>query len=214
MNIHKILKPFLKYFRSKRMREFEDIFSIKDTDRILDVGGGQYNWQFINSKPMISVLNLERPQQWIIDPQFEFIYGDATKLEYANNSFDIVYSNSVIEHLFNYENQIKMANEVMRVGKRVYIQTPAKEFFVEPHLITPFIHWLPIKFQKILMKNFTVWGLITRPSNNYIENFLNERRLLTFGEFCELFPNSEIKVERFLFMPKSFIAIKNEQNEK
>jgi len=190
------------------MREFENIFSINDSIRILDVGGDQFNWQFINSKPIITILNIEKPNDWVNNSQFEFVIGDATKLNFADKSFDIVYSNSVIEHLFTKENQVKMANEVIRVGKRIYIQTPAKEFFIEPHLLTPFIHWLPIHIQKILMKNFTIWGLITRPSREYIERFLAERRLLTFKEFCELFPDCEIKVERFLFMPKSYIAIK------
>jgi len=58
------------------------------------------------------------------------------------------------------------------------------------------------------MKNFTIWGLITRPSKDYIMNFLKERRLLTKKEFIELFPDCEIMVERFLFMPKSYIAIR------
>ena len=153
-------------------------------------------------------MNIEKPKNWVNNSQFEFVFGDATKLDFADKSFDIVYSNSVIEHLFTKENQVKMANEVLRVGKRIYIQTPAKEFFIEPHLITPFIHWLPINIQRILMKNFTTWGLITRPNRQYIERFLMERRLLSFQEFRELFPTCEIKVERFLYMPKSYLAIK------
>lgn len=107
--------------------------------------GGQFNWYFIVSKPKVLILNLEKPTDFKDTAQFEFVKGDATKLEYPENSFDVVYSNSVIEHLFTKENQVRMANEIMRVGKKIYVQTPAKEFFVEPHLITPFIHWLSIK---------------------------------------------------------------------
>lgn len=208
MNIHKVLRPFLKYFRTKRMKEFESVFNLKNSDVILDVGGGQYNWQFIKTRPKIIILNIEKLSDYNDSEQFEFVKGDATNLLYPDKSFDIVYSNSVIEHLFTKENQIKMAKEIVRVGKKIYVQTPAKEFFVEPHLITPFIHWLPIKVQEKLMRNFTIWGLITRPTKEYIKNFLYERRLLTKREFTELFPNCQIKVERFLFMPKSYIAIK------
>ncbi len=168
---------------------------------------GGFNWKFIKAKPKVIILNLEKPIDFKDTKQFEFVKGNATNLEYPDKSFDIVYSNSVIEHLFTKENQVKMAKEIMRVGKKIYVQTPAKEFFVEPHLITPFIHWLPMKIQEKLMKNFTIWGIITRPSKDYILNFLKERRLLTKKEFTELFPNCEIKVERFLFMPKSYIAI-------
>lgn len=208
MNIHKVLRPFLKYFRSKRMKEFESIFAVKNSNIILDVGGGQFNWQFIKARPKVLILNLEKPIDFKNTEQFEFVKGDATNLEYPEKSFDIVYSNSVIEHLFTKENQMKMAKEIMRVGKNLYVQTPAKEFFVEPHLLTPFIHWLPIKTQEKLMKNFTIWGLITRPTKEYINNFLKERRLLTKKEFTELFPNCEIRVERFFLMPKSYIAIR------
>lgn len=208
MNIHRVLRPFLKYFRSKRMKEFESVFNLKNSDVILDVGGGQSNWQFIKTRPKIIILNIEKPSDYIDSEQFEFVKGDATNLLYPDKSLDIVYSNSVIEHLFTKENQIKMAKEILRVGKRIYVQTPAKEFFVEPHLITPFIHWLPIKVQEKLMRNFTIWGLITRPGKEYIDNFLKERRLLSKKEFAELFPDCEIKIERFLLMPKSYIAIK------
>ncbi|GAB4447263.1 MAG: hypothetical protein Fur0028_02120 [Bacteroidales bacterium] len=190
------------------MKEFESVFEIKDNDLILDVGGNQFNWKFIKAKPKVIILNLQKPNDWTESEQFEFVRGDATNLHYPDKSFDIVYPNSVIEHLFTKANQMKMANEILRVGKKVYVQTPAKEFFVEPHLITPFIHWMPIKIQEKLMKNFTLWGLIARPTKEYIKNFLKERRLLTKKEFAQLFPDCEIKVERFLFMPKSYIAIK------
>lgn len=96
---------------------------------------------------------------------------------------------------------------MIRVGKKIYVQTPAREAFIEPHLITPFIHWLPPKIQRKLMRNFTVWGLITRPTQEYIDNFLNERRLLKYGEMKMLFPNSVILKEKFFGMTKSYIAI-------
>ena len=209
MDIHKILRPFLIYFRTKRMREFERIFMIKNEYRILDVGGGQFNWKFIKSKPRVFILNLNKPKDWLNDTQFEFNKGDATKFVYSDNSFDIVYSNSVIEHLYTFEDQKRMADEILRVGKKIYIQTPAKEFFIEPHLITPFIHWLPLGVQRKLMRNFTIWGLITRPTKEYINEFLKERRLLTYKEFKNLFNGCNVIVEKFLFFPKSYIAIKN-----
>ena len=53
------------------------------------------------------------------------------------------YSNSVIEHLHEFDQQKRFADEVRRVGRKLWVQTPARGFFVEPHLITPFIHYLP-----------------------------------------------------------------------
>lgn len=64
--------------------------------------------------------------------------GDATNLsQYSDKSFDIVFSNSVIEHLYTKENQISMAKEVNRVGKNYFIQTPNYWFPIEPHWVFP-----------------------------------------------------------------------------
>lgn len=211
MDIHKVYPLFQKYFRSKRMRKFEKQLEITNQTTILDVGGSQYNWQFIKSEPKITVLNLSKPADGDWDPEkknFTFEAGDATQMPYKNKCFDIAYSNSVIEHLYTWENQQKFASEVMRVGKAIYVQSPAKEFFMEPHWVTPFIHWLPLKWQSKLARNFTVWGLITKPSQENIDNFLAERRLLNYKEFKVLFPECKIEKEKFLFFTKSYIALK------
>jgi Methyltransferase domain len=192
------------------MQSFENTLNIQNGVRVLDVGGNQFNWQFVDHHCSVVVVNLEKPKEWddqLID--FTFEQGDGTKLKYASRSFDIVYSNSVIEHLGTWENQIAFAEECSRVGKGVWVQTPAKSFLVEPHLITPFIHWLPTKWQPRLMRNFTVWGIITRPTQQFIKGFLQERRLLTYGEMKILFPDCRILKERFFGMTKSYIAFRS-----
>ncbi|HEX3384090.1 MAG TPA: methyltransferase domain-containing protein, partial [Mucilaginibacter sp.] len=158
----------------------------------------------------LTIVNLYTPKDWDYSKKnMRSVIGDGTKLGFKDDEFSLVYSNSVIEHLFSFENQKAFANEIKRVGKKYYVQTPAQEFFVEPHVITPFIHWFPEKIQRKLMRNFTVWGLITRPTQDYIDNFLNERKLLTFEAFRSLFPDATIKREKFLFFTKSYIAVKN-----
>lgn len=209
MNIHKVSRIFSSKFRAKRMAQFEKEFNLCDDMDILDVGGSQYNWQLIRTNPQLTIVNLSEPQNWDYSKKnMKFAVGDGTKLAFRDKEFSLVYSNSVIEHLFSFENQQRFADEVKRIGKTYYVQTPAEEFFVEPHLITPFIHWFPEKIQRKLMRNFTVWGLITRPSQAYIDNFLNERKLLTYKAFKSLFPDATIRKEKFLFFTKSYIAIK------
>lgn len=121
----------------------------------------------------------------------------------------MVYSNSVIEHLGDFENQRLFAAECIRVGQRYYVQTPNKWFFVEPHLITPFIHWMSCEVQWLLLRNFTVWGWITRPSVQECEAFMNSTRLLDKTKLQHLFPDADIWHERFLGLSKSLIAVKN-----
>lgn len=192
------------------MQKFENLFNIFDLTTILDVGGTTYNWRFINSQPKITIVNISPLRDWDDHKeQFIFVIVDGTALSFKDRSFDIAYSNSVIEHLGTWENQEKFAQEIGRVGKAYYVQTPAKEFLFEPHLLTPFIHWLPKNFQSRLLRNFTLWGIITRPSHEYIDQFLNETRMLTFHEFQSLFQDAEIIREKFLFFTKSYIAVKN-----
>ena len=106
------------------------------------------------------------------------VLADGCRLPFADASFQVVYSNSVIEHLGSWENQEDFAKECRRVGVSYYVQTPNRHFFFEPHLLTPFIHWLPHRFQARLLRHFTVWGLITKPTPEYCEALLDELRLL------------------------------------
>jgi len=209
MNIHKVYGLFVPFFRRRRMRRFVHTFKPTMDTRILDVGGGVLNWELIGSDSHTTILNLSVPTDPSSFPRnFAFAKGDGTSLDYPDNSFDIAYSNSVIEHLSTFENQLRFANEIRRIAGSVWVQTPAKSFFIEPHLITPFIHFFPTIWQRHLLRNFTVWGLITRPSPSHIDRFLHEVRFLTFEEMQTLFPDCIIFRERFLLFTKAYIAIR------
>jgi len=207
MNIHDIYRPFLKYFRKKRMRRFQQQFGVTPLTRVLDVGGGSFNWLLLNYLPQLTILNISISEE--MHGPYTSVVADGRYLPFKDKSFDIVYSNSVIEHLQNRENQQRFASECQRVGVRLYLQTPNKRFPIEPHLLTPVIHWLPLSLQKRLVRNFTVWGIIARPTQEVCLIFLKEVRFLNEKEFRQLFPEAIIWHERFLGLTKSFIAVKN-----
>ena len=142
------------------------------------------------------------------DVRYEFVVGDATALPYAEKSFDVVFLNSVIEHVGDWEKQKSFAREAARVGRTLWIQTPARSFFIEPHLIAPFIHWMPERWQKKLAWRFTVSGLMTKPSPAQVIEFLANIRLFDHKESRLLFPDCEILAERFLGMSKSYTAFR------
>ena len=209
MNIHTIFNVILPPFRRRRMREFVKTFAPTSKTKILDVGGSSLNWKLIDIKSQITLLNLSLPQDVGSEfDHFKFVIGNGLDLKYADLGFDICYSNSVIEHVGTYENQCKFANEARRVGRKIWMQTPARSFFFEPHLLTPFIHFLPKSIQRKLLRNFTVWGLLTRPDKDEVEQFLSEIRLLSYDEMKNLFPDCEIRKEKFLLFTKAFVAVR------
>ena len=179
---------------------------------LLDIGGYPGNWTcFQPCFKRLDILNLHKITfDSLAFPAHKMhtIIGNGCGLTFKDNTYDIVFSNSVIEHLENWENQKMFANEARRVGKSIWIQTPAKEFFIEPHYLAPFVHWLPKNIQKKLLRNFTLQGWITRPSKETVDKLVDTIRLLSKKEIQELFPDCQIIEEKFWFFTKSYIACK------
>lgn len=76
-------------------------------------------------------------------PEIPYVQGDACALPFADRSFDVVYSNAVIEHVGDLERQRRFVAEALRVGRRVFLTTPNKWFPIEVHTRLPLVHWLP-----------------------------------------------------------------------
>lgn len=192
-------------FRRRRMRSFFAILNPQRDARILDVGGYPYTWRNAQIPLRVTTLNLERVPD---EPGVRTVAGDGCNLTYPDGSFDIVFSNSAIEHVGNFERQSAFAKECRRVGKCIWLQTPARGFPIEPHLLTPLIHFVPLRWRRKLLRNFTLWGLLKRPTAAEIETFLSEIRLLSRKEMESLFPDCVIRTERFFGLPKSYIAVR------
>ncbi|WP_373522011.1 class I SAM-dependent methyltransferase [Aquiflexum sp.] len=199
-------------FRNNRYIFFEELihkqFGNAFPIRILDIGGMAYFWKdkelLKKGLVEITLLNLEREETDI--PGLHAVSGDATNLsEYPDKSFDLVFSNSVIEHLYTWENQEKMAKEINRVGKKFWVQTPNRRFFIEAHYALPFAQYLPKKLiYFILTKTKLSRGMRWNPE--YAQQYLDEIRLLTIGEMKELFPGAKMYKEKFVGMTKSVTA--------
>ncbi len=207
MRINRIYELISPHFRRRRRREFERLMRPDLSRSILDVGGTEMFWVESGFRGQVTLLNTEASRFGASGVVQRQVVGDGCSLPFPDGSFDIVFSNSVIEHVGTWERQLRFAAECRRVGRAFWIQTPAMEFFIEPHLIAPFIHWLPRAWQRRLIRNLTVRGWLDRPGPAAVEEFLNEVRLLTYGEMRELFPGCPILKERFLGMCKSYVAI-------
>jgi len=206
MNIHDVYKPFLTYFRRKRMRRFVRSMAVDHRTSIIDVGGTPFVWNLIECQPQVTIINLSLPQ-WNAR-NLRMVVASGTAIPFPDDSFDICFSNSVIEHVGDAKARAKFSREVRRVSKRYWVQTPNRYFLVEPHFICLFLHWLPFRVKRRLIRHFTVWGLVTKPSQKRVDDCLLGITLLNEREMRELFPGAEIIKERFLGMVKSLIAVK------
>jgi SAM-dependent methyltransferase len=76
-------------------------------------------------------------------PRIAYVQGDACALPFADDAFDVVHSNAVIEHVGSSERQEAFVREALRVGRRVFLTTPNRWFPIEVHTRLPLVHWLP-----------------------------------------------------------------------
>ncbi len=173
--------------------------------RIVDLGGSENVWRYSKYTPQVTLLNLDDQSTSL--PNVRAEVGDATATPFDDQSFDLTFSNSVIEHVGR-ERWPAFAEECRRLAPSSFVQTPARCFPIETHLLAPFVHFLPISVQAKLLRNFTGWGLLTRPTQTEVDEFLATTNLLTKADMQRLFPDHEIVVERFLGIPKSYVAIR------
>jgi 2-polyprenyl-3-methyl-5-hydroxy-6-metoxy-1,4-benzoquinol methylase len=138
---------------------------------------------------------------------FENLVGDARNMALEDKSFDVVFSNSVIEHVGDLEDQRRMAQEVVRVGRRYFVQTPNKFFPIEPHFLVPFFQFLPLASRVWLLRRFRLGWISRMPDARLARNMVESIRLLTRSELHELFPRAQLYEERLIGMAKSFVAL-------
>jgi len=196
-------------FREKRFKFFKFLMDQVASDeplKILDVGGTMSYWERMNLTESenfhVTLLNLKAGK--VKYSNFISIAGDATNLsQYPDNYFDIVYSNSVIEHLFSKDNQKKMADEVRRVGKCYFIQTPNYFFPVEPHWLFPCFQYLPFEARVFLDKNFTLGPNKKSVTREKAIERVSEVKLLTERQMKQFFPDGEVYREYFMGLVKS-----------
>lgn len=202
-----------RFWKEKRFRMFVESVRPTRQDRLLDVGGYPFNWyRRGNLIGQVDTLNLtpvslaDRPAD---APNIRVLTGDARHLPMPDASYDIVFSNSVIEHVGTLEDQTLFAREVRRVGGRLWIQTPALECPVEPHYLGLFFHWLPAKYHPAIARWCSFRGLTGSANKAELIEIARHTRLMTKHEFADLFPDCEIRTERlFGIFPKSYIAIR------
>lgn len=201
--------------RRKRFELFRELFESLLENRtqpikILDVGGRSTTWEragftkYNSSQVQITIINCEPVSSE--HAHIKTVSGDARSMpEYKDGEFDIVFSNSVIEHVGHFEDQERMAQEVRRVGQRYFVQTPNLFFPVEPHFLFPLFQFLPLWFKTILIQNFNL-GWRPRTTNRQAAKELAlSVQLLSKNQLVRLFPGSKVHAEKFFGLNKSYM---------
>ena len=140
---------------------------------------------------------------------FIYLKKDVTDLsDFKDKEFDIVYSNSLIEHINTEDLQIKLAEDIRRIGKHYFIQTPNYYFPIEPHFLFPFFQYLPLNLRAALVKKFDLGWYDRQPDKVKAFELASSIKLLSQKELKKLFPDGNIYHEKYLFLNKSFIIYK------
>jgi hypothetical protein len=207
------------FSNTRRTRRFEAFAAIvegllaegKRPVRILDIGGTNSFWENRGwagrDDVEVVLVNLEAEDRVHanIDPRA----GDATNLgEFADGSFDVVFSNSVIEHLFSRDNQAAMAREVRRLAPVYWVQTPNFWFPIEPHFLAPAWHWMPVSARVALLRRRRFGWRGPCPNPDDAKAAVREIRLMRGRELTRMFPEAELRREKIGPFVKSFVAVR------
>jgi hypothetical protein len=195
--------------RARRWEWMCEAFPEIESLSVIDLGGTAEAWLRSPVRPaLVHVVNLEPPPTqtpaWIRTDQ-----ADACDLpsRISDSRFDLVYSNSVIEHVGGHAQRMRFAGAVHKLADRHWVQTPYRYFPIEPHWLFPGFQFLPLSVRAELSRR---WPLAHTPSRSWDEGLSAAMsvELLSRAEMAFYFPDSTLRFERMAGVVKSLIAVK------
>ncbi len=187
------------------MRDFVELMGIRESMKILDLGGHPAIWSSVSIQLDITILNLPGRVVRADDTHHSLSYleGDACNIEgFDDGSFDVVFSNSVIEHVGDANRMKAFVGEVRRLGRGYWVQTPSPWFPIEAHTGMPFWWFYPDSLRELFFRRWS----------RKLPKWTKARRetiVLYRSQLEALLPGARIHVERFLGLPKSYSAYRS-----
>jgi hypothetical protein len=193
--------------RARRWQHLIEAFPSFSEMRVLDLGGTPESWQLAPVRPKaLTTVNLEPLESW--SPQITAIQGDACDLpnSVARDHFDLVFSNSVLEHVGGHIGRQRLVDNVHSLADRHWVQTPYRYFPIEPHWLFPGLQWLPYEARVQVSMRWNR-GHIRTHTRAEAQDQVDEIDLLGISQMRRYFPASVIWYERFAGLIKSLVAI-------
>lgn len=223
--LRKIQQRYSEKFYNKRRVVFMKLLKPDRENKIMDLGGGNgyLVTKITQDVPLCNITSADISQKSLDDIKSRYNYStvlipESGGLPFKDKEFDIIFCNSVIEHVTvpkeviwtladgkkfkeeSLKSQKGFADEIRRVGKGYFVQTPYKYFLLESH------SWLPVIItifpRSMLIKTLRFFNLFW-PKKTY-----PDFNLLTYKEMQKLFPEATIYREKSFGFTKSLIAIK------
>jgi hypothetical protein len=193
--------------REKRWQHLIETFPALSEMRVLDLGGTPQSWKFAPITPKaVTTVNLEVHES--DDASVTAIAGDACNLPASVKAdhFDLVFSNSLLEHVGGHLQRQQLADTVHGAADRHWVQTPYRYFPIEPHWVFPGFQWLPYEARVQVSLRWNR-GHVRTHSRTEAQDIVDEIDLLGISQMRRYFPLSTIWYERFAGLVKSLVAI-------
>ena len=199
--------------RQRRLRWLVDTFPDLADMSVIDLGGRLATWMRAPVRPKrVHMVNLAAPPVEL--PEWaEFDRADACALpaHIASRRYDLVFSNSVIEHVGGHERRERFAESVQLLADAHWVQTPYRYFPVEPHWLAPGLQFLPVTARAGFARRWPLGFRQDRTREKVLDRILNIE-LIDRTQMRYYFPDSTLRMEMVFGIPKSLIAYRTGLN--
>jgi SAM-dependent methyltransferase len=202
-----------QYNRKRKWGHFTENILFNESTKLLDVGFNdiefsnvdnylEKNYPYQNNITALGIIGKKNFQKRY--PLVNVVLYDGKNFPFDNNSFNVCWSNAVIEHVGTFEEQLHFIKEMFRVSKQVFFTTPNRYFPLEVHTRTPILHIISKKmFDKYLVLVGKKWA-----TGNYM-NLLTEKQIIALLQAANIH-NYKIIRNRLFGFTLDFVVIIND----